>query len=51
VRKAEVLVVGTTAAREEVAAYLRPEQNVIDLVDLKHSRRLNQTEYYEGICW
>lgn len=51
IQKAEVVVISTTAAREQVTAYLSPEQKVIDLVNLKRSQRPDHTGYYEGVCW
>ena len=49
---AEVVLIGTRAAeREDLRTYLRPEQIVIDLVNLEKSRRLDGLASYEGICW
>jgi GDP-mannose 6-dehydrogenase len=51
-QNAEVIVVGTRGVkREELQAKLRPEQIVIDLVNLEKSRRLKPSGAYEGICW
>ena len=50
-QNAEVVIFATTAARELVTTYLRPEQSVVDLVNLTRSSRPDHTEYYEGICW
>ncbi len=52
VKTAEVVVIGTKSVeRETLATYLRPEQVVIDLVNLERSRRLHGVASYEGICW
>lgn len=49
---AEVVLVGTKAVEKEVlAASLKPDQVVIDLVNLEKSRRVNELAAYEGICW
>src|SRR5262249_7318638 len=51
-KQAEVVVVGTRGLdREVVRRTLRPEQVVIDLVNLEKSRRPAGTTAYEGICW
>ena len=52
VENADVVIVGTQAVpREALAAHLRPEQIVLDLVNLEKSRRLAGPAAYEGICW
>ncbi len=52
IREGEVVVIGTkSAARDQVAAALRPEQIVIDLVHLNRANRPHTTGAYEGICW
>ncbi len=52
VETAEVVVIGTKSVeKEKLAASLRPEQVVIDLVNLERSRRLDGVASYEGICW
>lgn len=52
---ADVVVLGTSsAAREMVEPHLRPSQAVIDLANLKKSRRIGTSSTasaYEGICW
>jgi GDP-mannose 6-dehydrogenase len=49
---AEVVVVGTKSLEmETLAKHLRPEQVVIDLVNLERSRRVSCSTTYEGICW
>lgn len=52
VKSSEVLVIGTRAvSSEKLAAHLRPDTVVIDLVNLDKSRRLKGHTAYEGICW
>jgi GDP-mannose 6-dehydrogenase len=50
---AEVVVVGTKALTpEELATFLRPEQVVIDLVNVKPSHLLiGCVKSYDGLCW
>jgi len=49
---AEVVVVGTRAVGSDILRQkLRPDQVVIDLVNLEKSRRLAGLAAYEGICW
>jgi len=51
-RDAEIVVIGNKALEaEEISRHLRPEQTVIDLVNLNKSRRPKTTATYEGICW
>ena len=51
-KDAEVVVIGTRGVnREELEAKLRPEQVVIDLVNLEKARRLQASGTYEGMCW
>jgi GDP-mannose 6-dehydrogenase len=51
-RNAEAVVIGTRGVqRDELQKYLRPDQLVIDLVNLEKSRRPALNENYEGICW
>ena len=47
---AEVVIVGTKIDKTELAKLLKPEQTVIDLVNLDPERR-PQAATYEGICW
>jgi len=48
----EVVVIGTKSVdRTELAALLRPEQVVIDLVHLEKSARPAGTASYQGLCW
>src|SRR2546430_1680343 len=49
---AEVVIVGTRGiGRDALRASLKPQQIVIDLVNLEKSRRLNEHAFYKGICW
>jgi GDP-mannose 6-dehydrogenase len=51
-KDAEVIVIGTRGVkRDELESKLRPEQIVIDLVNLEKGRRLKTSAEYEGICW
>jgi GDP-mannose 6-dehydrogenase len=48
---AEVIVIGTTGLdRGVLEAEIRPDQEVIDLVNLEKARRVKTTSY-KGICW
>jgi GDP-mannose 6-dehydrogenase len=52
VRGAEVILVGSRAVdRETLLGTLRPDQLVIDLVNLEKLRRPQGKWNYEGICW
>jgi len=44
-------VVATRVDREELRRWLRPDQKVIDLVNLNRVRRPDGGPTYEGICW
>jgi GDP-mannose 6-dehydrogenase len=49
---AEVVIVGTTELkRDDLRLILKPEQIVIDLVNLAKSQRPDGGASYEGICW
>jgi GDP-mannose 6-dehydrogenase len=49
---AEVVILGNkSASRERLAASLRPEQIVIDLIHLDPAKRPQGANTYEGICW
>lgn len=51
-RTAEVVVIATRAIpRNELQKHLRPNQFVVDLVNLEKSRRPAANENYDGICW
>jgi GDP-mannose 6-dehydrogenase len=48
----EVVIIGNKSARKDtLASQLRPDQIVIDLVNLDKALRPNGTSSYEGICW
>jgi GDP-mannose 6-dehydrogenase len=52
IQGAEVVIVGTRAVdRETLLQTLRPDQLVIDLVNLDKSRRPSGKTEYEGVCW
>lgn len=52
VASAEVVVIGTkSVAKEWLAARLRAEQVVIDLVSIEKPSPSGETPSYEGICW
>ncbi len=52
VQPSEVIVIGTKEVdREALLGYLRPEQTVIDLVNLQKAGRAEGKSRYEGICW
>jgi GDP-mannose 6-dehydrogenase len=51
-RGAEVVIIGNKSVdRDTLAKHLRPEQTVIDLVNLDKARRPDGVGAYEGICW
>jgi GDP-mannose 6-dehydrogenase len=51
-KDAEVVVIGTRGVdREELGRSLRPDQIVIDLVNLERGSRPAMSGDYEGICW
>src|ERR1039458_5396979 len=51
-RDAEVVVIGTPGLnRGLLEASIRPDQEVIDLVNLEKARRPQTTAAYRGICW
>jgi GDP-mannose 6-dehydrogenase len=48
----EVVIVGNKSVKkDELASYLRSDQIVIDLVNLKKNLRADSISSYEGICW
>jgi len=52
IQGAEVVIIGTRSVdKEKLAGCLRPEQHVIDLVNLEGSRRPRDPARYDGICW
>ena len=48
---AEVVVIATRDLNKASLSNLRPDQLVIDLVNLEKTRRLQAPIKYEGICW
>jgi GDP-mannose 6-dehydrogenase len=51
-RSAEVVILGNkSASKDRLAKFLRPEQIVIDLINLDRARRPEGAKTYEGICW
>jgi len=52
VRTAEVVIIGTKSVDgKQISTYLRPEQEVIDLINLDSSRRPESPASYQGVCW
>ena len=52
VEEAEVVIIGTTSIdKEALATVLRPQQFVIDLVNLRKPRRPEGLPLYQGMCW
>ena len=52
VRTTDAVVIGSKAVcSEELRTLLRPEQTVIDFVNLRRAQRPQGTFRYEGICW
>lgn len=51
VRSGEVVVIGTRLEKDQLARYLRPNQIIIDLVNLDVATRPQATASYQGICW
>jgi GDP-mannose 6-dehydrogenase len=52
VRHAEVVVIGTRGLdRESLREFIRPDHQIIDLVNLEKEHRLQTTAAYKGICW
>jgi GDP-mannose 6-dehydrogenase len=51
-RWGQVVIIGNKSIRkEELAPHIRPDQIVIDLVNLDRTRRADGHSHYEGICW
>jgi GDP-mannose 6-dehydrogenase len=49
---AEVVIIGNKSAhKEQITQYLRPNQIVLDLVNLTRSHRPDEAASYQGICW
>lgn len=52
VRSAEVVIIGSKAVDgNQLSSQLRPDQIVIDLVNLESARRPKGIAAYQGICW
>src|SRR5712692_8373370 len=51
IEESEIIVVATRVDRDELQRLLRPDQKVIDLINLDKSRRPADGLAYEGICW
>jgi hypothetical protein len=52
VRESDVILVGTkVVSAQTLRGLLRPDQTVIDLVNLDPAKRLDGDFDYEGICW
>ena len=52
IQHADVLVLGTKAVdKDSLMAQLRPEQKLLDLVNLEKGHRLSNHSAYEGVCW
>lgn len=52
VQDAELVIIATRGVdRETLQHHLRPEQIVIDLVNLEKDRRIRGLFTYDGICW
>lgn len=50
--RAEVVIIGTRGIdRKTLENHLRPEQVIIDLVNLEKSRRPTAVPAYQGLCW
>jgi GDP-mannose 6-dehydrogenase len=51
-KEAEIVIVGTRAIdKETLAQCIRPEQIVLDLVNLEKASRCDGRSAYEGVCW
>jgi len=52
IRSSDIVVLGTKALdKDALAAQLRPNQILIDLVNLEKDHRCSGQPGYEGICW
>lgn len=51
VRAGEVVIIGTKLDASQLASLLRPDQMVMDLVNLEPSRRPQSSASYQGVCW
>ncbi len=51
-RRSEVVIIGTRGIdRQTLENHLRPEQVIVDLVNLEKSRRPTAVPSYQGLCW
>jgi GDP-mannose 6-dehydrogenase len=52
IKSSEVIVLGTKAVdKKTLVSQLRPDQKMIDLVNLEKENRCSDRPGYEGICW
>jgi len=51
VENGEVVIIATKVEKDRLAACLKPEQIVIDLVNLDPANRPRTANSYQGICW
>jgi GDP-mannose 6-dehydrogenase len=50
--RSEVVIIGTRGIdRQTLEQHLRPEQVIVDLVNLEKSRRPTAVPSYQGLCW
>ena len=50
--RSEVVIIGTRGInRQTLEEHLRPEQVIVDLVNLEKSRRPTAIPAYQGLCW
>jgi GDP-mannose 6-dehydrogenase len=47
----EVIIIGNKSAKRDNLKHIRPDQIVIDLVNLDKALRPDSAHTYEGICW
>lgn len=52
IQSSEIIVLGTKAIdKKALTAQLRPDQSLIDLVNLEKQHRCSGQSGYEGVCW
>jgi GDP-mannose 6-dehydrogenase len=51
VHNSEIILIGTKVDKTRLESLLRPDQDVIDLVNLHRQDRVRHGGAYEGICW
>jgi GDP-mannose 6-dehydrogenase len=52
IASSEIVVLGTKAVdKKALKAQLRPNQRLIDLVNIEKEQRCTDWPTYEGICW